>query len=194
MEHYFTNTIICFLQKLPYCSTPFNQRLDWSVVNLAPTSRPLTLHQSLSCSICDFFSETPWLGEMNGGCKSKFKFCSLCIKCNVISLFYSGKLESSLAIGLYRYAALSVSMFFSITSGSEELSSLPPHSSSTSLMKMYPTVKACTLWGKHWSRKLILFFSSREYPQQRTMLSVNTFVRRLLWPSEKLIFQAWITK
>ena len=37
----------------------FNQRLDWSVVDLSLISRHFTGHQALSCSICGSFSHSP---------------------------------------------------------------------------------------------------------------------------------------
>ncbi len=37
----------------------FNQRLDWSVVDLTLISRHFTGHQALSCSICGSHTHTP---------------------------------------------------------------------------------------------------------------------------------------
>ncbi len=39
----------------------FNQRLDWSVVDLALISRHFTGHKTLACSICGSFSHTSFL-------------------------------------------------------------------------------------------------------------------------------------
>ena len=59
-----------FSVKAAFHIQKFNQRLDWSVVDLTLISRHFTGHQALSCAVCGCFSHTaslcPKIGIQHG--------------------------------------------------------------------------------------------------------------------------------
>ncbi len=133
---------------------------------------------------------------LDDGCRSDLRFWSLLlINWNGISFFYYDELEFSATLKLYTDAAPSVG-FGGVFNGQwfasawpNELLSVPVNTLSTALLELYPIMIACILWGKHWSRKQIMFFCDNEATVniinkgRSSVPFLNHFVRRLTWLS-----------